>query len=107
MFRCGWLTITALLVSYAALGADAGALANASMNGDVNLMHALLTRGADPNARGWFGTPALHWRVHADDVEESKRLLKAGADPNGLTERGVSPLSIAIGNGNSGIVGLL
>jgi uncharacterized protein len=107
MFRCGWLTIIALLVAHAAIGAEAGALANASMNGDLPLMHALLQKGADPNARGWFGTPALHWRVHVDDVEETKRLLRAGADPNGLTERGVSPLSIAITNGSSEIVGVL
>ena len=104
MFRCGWLTIIAFLVARAALGAEAGALANASMNGDVPAMHALLKQGADPNARGWFGTPALHWRVHVDDLVETQRLLKAGADPNGLTERGVSPLSIAIANGNSQIV---
>lgn len=77
------------------------------MNGDLPLMHALLQKGVDPNARGWFGTPALHWRVHVDDVEETKRLLRAGADPNGLTERGVSPLSIAIANGNSEIVAVL
>src|SRR6185437_4622468 len=44
---------------------------------------------------------------HVDDVEETKRLLRAGADPNGLTERGVSPLSIAIANGNSETVGVL
>jgi ankyrin repeat protein len=107
MSRCGWLTIIALLVAHAAIGAEPGALANASMNGDLPLMHALLQKGADPDARGWFGTPALHWRVHVDDIEETKRLLKAGADPNGLTERGVSPLSIAITNGNSEIVGVL
>jgi ankyrin repeat protein len=101
----------ALLVAYAvapaAAGADTGALANASMNGDLPAMHALLKKHADPNAPGAFGTPALHWRVHVDDLAEAKRLLEAGADPNGLTERGLSPLSIAIANGNAGMVRLL
>ncbi len=70
--------------------------------------HAFLLKAhADPNARGAFGTPALHWRVHVDDLAEAKRLLKAGADPNGLTERGLSPLSIAINNGNAEMVRLL
>jgi ankyrin repeat protein len=64
-------------------------------------------RGADPNARGQFGTPALHWLVHVDDIAGAKQLLKAGADANGLTERGVSPLSLAIANGNAAMVGLL
>jgi uncharacterized protein len=106
MFRGAW-AVVALVVTHAAVGAEAGALADASMNGDLNAMHALLKAHADPNARGAFGTPALHWRVHVDDVVEAKRLLKAGADPNALTERGVSPLSIAVSNGNSEMVKLL
>jgi ankyrin repeat protein len=107
MFRGGWSAVMALLVTQLALGAQTSALADASMNGDLSAMHALLKQHADPNARGAFGTPALHWRVHVDDIVEAKRLLKAGADPNGLTERGVSPLSIAIANGNSAMVTLL
>jgi ankyrin repeat protein len=115
MFRGGWLAVMALLVAHmgahastrAALAAETGALADASMNGDQAGMQVLLKEHADPNARGAFGTPALHWRVHVDDVVGAKRLLKAGADPNELTERGVSPLSIAIANGNSDMVGLL
>jgi len=107
MFRHGWSVIMSLLFAHAAIGAETGALANASMNGDLTGMHALLKQGADPNVRGWFGTPPLHWRVHGDDVTEAKRLLKAGADPNGLTERGVSPLTLAIANGNPEMVGVL
>ena len=119
MFRGGWWAVMALLVTHVAaqavahaaahapIGAETGALADASMNGDLAAMHALLNERADPNARGTFGTPPLHWRVHMDDVAEAKRLLKAGADPNGLTERGVTPLTIAIANGNSEMVGLL
>ena len=119
MFRAGSSAVMALLVmhfaaqatahasTHVAVGAETGALADASMHGDVNAMHALLKHGANPNVRGSFGTPPLHWRVHMDDLAEAKRLLKAGADPNGLTERGVSPLSIAIANGNSEMVGLL
>jgi ankyrin repeat protein len=85
----------------------AGSVAEATMKGDLILMQALLKKGADPNARGPFGTPPLHWRVRVDDLTSTKRLLKAGADPNGLTERGVSALSLAISNGNPEMVGVL
>jgi ankyrin repeat protein len=111
MFRGGWTAVMAVLVvqagTHVAIGSEPGALANASMNGDVAAMHSLLKSHADPNVPGEFGTPALHWRVHVDDLAEAKRLLKAGANPNGLTERGVSPLTIAIANGNSEMVRLL
>src|SRR4051794_35406902 len=97
----GWFAIMALLVGQAAAhGSEAGTIADAAMNGDLAVMDSLLKKGADPNARGSFGTPPLHWRVRVDDLAAAKRLLKAGADANGLTERGVSPLSLAIANGN-------
>lgn len=61
----------------------------------------------DPNARGAFGTPPLHWRVDADDLEGARTLLEAGADPDALTERGISPLGLAVANGNAAMVELL
>ena len=75
MFRGGWTAVMALLVTHTALAAETGALADASMNGDIVAMNALLKKHADPNAPGAFGTPALHWRVHVDDVVEAKRLV--------------------------------
>ncbi len=111
MFRGGWPAMMAFLVAYsathAAIAAEPGTVADAAMNGNLSVMYTLLKEGADPNARGSFGTPPLHWRVRVDDLEAAKRLLRAGADPNGLTERGVSPLSLAIANGNAEMVGLL
>ena len=115
MLRGGWLVVMALLVGHAAAFAathvvssgETSAIADAAMNGDLPLMDALLKKGANPNTRGSFGTPPLHWRVRVDDLASAKRLLKAGADPNGLSERGVSPLSLAIANGNPEMVGLL
>src|SRR5512147_1538889 len=115
MRRGGWFAVMALLVAHAtalaathvASGSEAGALADASMNGDLAAMDSLLKKRVDPNERGSFGTPPLHWRVRVDDLAAAKRLLKAGADPNGLTERGVSPLSLAIANGNPEMVALL
>jgi ankyrin repeat protein len=101
------LVVQAGAHAHSAFGSEPGSLADAAMNGDLSAMHALLKKGADPNARGSFGTPALHWRVRVDDLASAKRLLKSGADPNGLTERGLCPLSIAISNGNPEMVRLL
>jgi ankyrin repeat protein len=98
-----------LVACLAAPLASAGgaSVADASMHGDAVVMQALLKSGADPDAPGQFGTPALHWRVDADDLAGARTLLKAGANPNGLTERNVSPLSLAIANGNVAMVELL
>jgi uncharacterized protein len=62
---------------------------------------------ADAVPPGAFGTPPLHWRVDADDLEGARRLLRSGADANATTERGVTPLSLAVANGNAAMVELL
>jgi ankyrin repeat protein len=103
----GWIAIIALLTSVHAHAATQGALADAAMRGDIVAMKTLLKDGADPDARGQFGTPALHWRVDADDLAGAQLLLQSGADANGLTERNVTPLSLAIANGNAALVDLL
>jgi uncharacterized protein len=73
----------------------------------IALCLAPLAWGGDTNVRDRFGTPDLHWRVQADDLPGARQLLKAGADANGTTERGVTPLALAIENGNTEMVGLL
>ena len=75
---CGW-AVTICLATGVAMAGDASALADAAMNGDVRAMRALLKSGADVDAPGAFGTPALHWRVRVDDVAGAALLLKAGA----------------------------
>ena len=40
----------------------------------------LLDDGADPNAPGRDGTPALHWVVRVGDRATAERLVRAGAD---------------------------
>jgi uncharacterized protein len=105
---CGrWFAVALLLACPQVFAHEPGALADAAMAGDLGAMHALLKERADPDARGQFGTPALHWRVHVDDLASVRLLLKSGADPNAATERGVTPLSLAIANGNVAMVDLL
>jgi ankyrin repeat protein len=108
MKHWGPLAIVILgLAAMRTLAGEAGALADASMRGDVGAMRVLLRAGADPDQPGQFGTPALHWRVAADDLEGARRLIEGGADPEGLTERGMTPLGLAIANGNAPMVALL
>ncbi|MET0290713.1 MAG: ankyrin repeat domain-containing protein [Steroidobacteraceae bacterium] len=99
--------VIALLFAQFGCGANAAVLADASMNGDLATFDSALKRGADANERGAFGTPALHWRVHVDDLRNAERLLAAGADADAATERGITPLSVAIANGNVAMVKLL
>jgi len=85
----------------------------------LELMKALLARGADPNARLaaqlWYtgygfeldgvepagATP--FWRAaQVGDVDAMKLLVAQGADPNIATNEGVTPLLVAAGDGYHG-----
>ncbi len=77
------------------------------MNRDLATVRALVEQGVDPNSRGSFDTPALHWLVRVDDVDSARLLLEAGADANGLTGLGISPLSLAIEEGSPALTRLL
>jgi ankyrin repeat protein len=82
-------------------------LPDAAMKRDIATVQALLREGADPNVKGRFATPALHWLVRVDEVDTVKQLLQAGADPNTLTDENLSALSLAIANGSIDMVKLL
>jgi len=82
-------------------------LADAAMNRDVLAIKSLISEGADPDSRGKFDTPALHWLVRYNDLESVKLLLNEGANPNISSRYGITPLSLAVANGNSDTVRLL
>lgn len=82
----------------------------------IELMKALIARGADVNARIsrdlWFrkfgggggdaaGATAFWRAAQANDIEAMKILVPAGADPNIPSSAGVSPLQVAAGFGIS------
>jgi ankyrin repeat protein len=102
-------TAAALLAVPLLAGADAerSALADAAMNRDAAAVRALLAQGADANAPGAYGTPALHWAVRVEDRATAGLLLDAGADPNAKSPQGVAPLHLAVGNGDLATVELL
>jgi ankyrin repeat protein len=74
----------------------ASPLAAAAERGDARAVLELLAAGADPNAPGRDGTPALHWLVRVGDRATAERLVAAGADVNRASRHGVTPLELAI-----------
>jgi ankyrin repeat protein len=82
-------------------------LAEAAAQQDVETVLALLERGADVDAMGRDGTPALHWFVRTGDGTTVHRLLEAGADPDLANRNGVTPLSLAASNGDVAMLRLL
>jgi ankyrin repeat protein len=96
--RAAWLAAALLAAPLAAAGPGGASLADAAMSRDGAAVRELLAQGADPNALGKFGTPALHWLVRVEDRATTSLLLDAGADPNLRNHQGVAPLHLAIGN---------
>jgi ankyrin repeat protein len=78
----------------------ASPLAEAAQRGDTRAVLELLAEGADPNAVGRDGTPALHWTVRVGDRATAERLVAAGANVNAASRYGVTPLQLAIARGD-------
>ncbi|HWW88618.1 MAG TPA: ankyrin repeat domain-containing protein, partial [Vicinamibacterales bacterium] len=82
-------------------------LADAANKREVAAIRALIDQKVDPNTPGRDGTPALHWLVRADDLEDARLLIRAGADAARADRYGVTPLSLACSNGNADMIRLL
>ncbi len=106
--KAAWLP-AALLASplLAAAQGEHATLADAAMSRDTAAIRALLSKGADANAVGAYGTPALHWVVRVEDRATAGLLLDAGADPNVKSPQGVAPLHLAIANRDLAVVDML
>jgi ankyrin repeat protein len=82
-------------------------LADAAQAGDVATVRTLLADGADVNAFGYDGTPALHWAVRSADAALVELLLDAGADPDLPSRTKLTPLHIAAENGDVALLARL
>jgi ankyrin repeat protein len=70
----------------------------------------LLAHAADVDARNsedHFKRTPLHWAAQQNSVDSAKLLLAHGADVNGLTSSGDTPLTIAKRNGRREIEAML
>lgn len=84
-------------------------LISAARAGNGAMIRLLVSRGAEPNRRdaavnSW--TPLLH-AVHKGQPGSITALLDAGADANGTDPYGTTPLMMAAGYGDTGIVRIL
>ena len=96
-----------LLLSTTGLAAAAGGdarLADAVMRTDRDTVRSLLQQKVDVNGVGKDGTPALHWVVRVDDIQTADLLIRSGADVKFADRYGVTPLSLAVINGNAAMV---
>jgi uncharacterized protein len=100
----GIALIASLCLCTAAAVRAESRLADAAEKQDREAILAALDDAVDVNAVQADGMSALHWAVHFDDLETSKRLIASGADVNRKTRYEVTPLSIACLDGNSSIV---
>jgi ankyrin repeat protein len=92
---------------FAAGSETASSIADAARARDMATVRSLLKPGADINAPGFDGTPALHWIVLVDDIATAKLVLAAGADPKLANRLGVTPLAVASTNGNAEMIRVL
>ncbi|MEI7295278.1 ankyrin repeat domain-containing protein [Paraburkholderia tropica] len=72
--------------------AGENALMLASLNGDVDLVKMLITKGADVNKQGW--TP-LHYAAANGNDDVAKLLIGYSADVNAQSPNGTTPLMMA------------
>ncbi|QBQ97563.1 ankyrin repeat domain-containing protein [Paraburkholderia pallida] len=72
--------------------AGENALMLASLNGDMELVKLLITKGAEVNKQGW--TP-LHYAAANGQDDVAKLLIGYSADVNALSPNGTTPLMMA------------
>ncbi|KAL9578938.1 MAG: hypothetical protein Q9212_005397 [Teloschistes hypoglaucus] len=76
------------------------ALINAASFGHTDLVHLLLSIGADPGKKNWYGT-ALHCAAEANQVETIHALCNFHTDIDIIDDHGRTPLSCAAQSGRS------
>lgn len=82
---------------------DAGqrsTLSWASQRDDLEMIHQLLNRGADPNKADGCGMTPLHWAGGSGSYLSQKALLDAGADVNRQDDSGRTTLMYAVDFGD-------
>src|ERR1700722_8332739 len=93
----------AVALSISCLGAEPESVVDAVKAGNIALVQKRLQLRGDPNAEDPDGTTALHWAVQADRLDMVEALVVAGAKVKVTNRWGVTPLALAVTNGNSRI----
>ena len=104
----GW-SLTLCAVVWVGCGVPSiSPIASAARKGDTQAIASLVKAGQSPDepsgVNGW--TPLMH-AIHTNKLQSVEALLRAGANVNRSCCRGLTPLILASGNGQSEIVRLL
>src|SRR5262249_42695018 len=84
------------------------ALMWAAAHKHIEAVDALIAAGAAINAQSKHGSTALHFAVQQDDVETTKHLLDAGADPGvRLSVRQIDSFTLGLVDSLDGLTPLL
>jgi hypothetical protein len=86
---------------------SAMSLHQAIVNGDVNEVESILSRGMDVNIRNRRNWTPLHTAVDGQQKEIVQLLLDKNADVNLTNNNGETPIHLAVKSGQKGIVELL
>lgn len=86
-------SVVAVLIE-AGAGASLTAVHPAALDGNDWTVEKLLADGVDPNARGRYGWPPLHFAVPFSRRNIVATLLDAGANPNARSVAGGTPLHL-------------
>jgi ankyrin repeat protein len=82
-------------------------LMNAATGHYPPVVERLIASGAQVRRRGPAGMTALHFAAYSGDARTAAMLLRAGADPNALTDAGDTPSDIAVERESYDVVRLL
>jgi len=104
LFAIGMIGLFAATAGFAAGRSD---VADAAMRGDSAAVRALITQGADVNARQGDGSTALHWAVYKGNIAMMEALIAAGADVKAATREGATPLYLASVNADAAALAAL
>ncbi len=95
-----------LFVAVAGASGDSP-LAKAVQAGDLQAVRALITSGADVNARSGDGSTPLLWAAHKSSPEIARALVTAGAAVDAANDYGITPLLHASRIGDAAMIDLL
>ena len=105
---CLTVAVLALALLTGTVAAAEVALLDATKNGDVEAVRALLAGGSDPNEARGDGLTALHLAAEAGNLEIARLLIGAGAEVGATTRIGAyMPIHLASGAAASSLVGEL
>lgn len=107
-FLAFWVAVGSMIVASAAQNEEQGKMLHqATIAGDLKAVVEMVAAGADIDARDGRGRTALLLAVHANEVDEARALIDAGADVNATDAIQDTPFLYAGAEGRDEILALI